>query len=75
MSNESISGEIVVTVNGKDHQLPSGSTAHDLVASLGLEGRPVAVELNEHVVPRVELTGRVLHQDDRLEIVTLVGGG
>ncbi|MCS5562808.1 MAG: sulfur carrier protein ThiS [Oleiphilaceae bacterium] len=75
MNSKSIGGKIIVTVNGTDHQLPSGSTAHDLVASLGLEGRPVAVELNEHVVPRVELPGRVLHQDDRLEIVTLVGGG
>lgn len=75
MSSESISGEIVVTVNGTDHQLPDGSTAGDLVASLGLEGRPVAVELNEQVVPRAELTGRILQQDDRLEIVTLVGGG
>jgi len=75
MSSELTSGKIVVTVNGADHQLPHGSTAHDLVASLGLEGRPVAVELNEQVVPRAELTGRVLNQDDRLEIVTLVGGG
>ena len=75
MTSEPSATAIVVPVNGVDHRLPDGSTAHDLVVELGLAGRPVAVELNEQVVPRAELSDRVLHQSDRLEIVTLVGGG
>jgi sulfur carrier protein len=75
MSSEPPATAIVVTVNGSDHQLASGASAHDLLAELGLAGRPVAVELNEQVVPRAELADRVLRHDDRLEIVTLVGGG
>jgi sulfur carrier protein len=52
-----------------------GGTAHDLLVAIGLDGRPVAVEVNEVVVPRASLPERVLRQDDQLEIVTLVGGG
>lgn len=67
--------EIVVTVNGEPHRLVEGGTARDLLVAIGLDGRPVAVEVNEVVVPRASLPERVLRQDDQLEIVTLVGGG
>jgi sulfur carrier protein len=55
--------------------MPIWATARDVVAALGWEGRPLAVELNEQVVPRAELAGRTVCHGDRLEIVTLVGGG
>jgi len=66
---------IVVTVNGEPHLVTAGATAHDVVAALGCEGRPLAVEVNESVVPRASLAGCMLADGDRLEIVTLVGGG
>lgn len=66
---------IVVTVNGEPHRVARGATAHDVVAALGLAGRPLAVEVNEAVVPRAGLPGCMLAAGDRLEIVTLVGGG
>ena len=66
---------IVVAVNGEPHRVAAGSSARDLVAALGLEGRPLAVEVNEAVVPRASLAGCMLADGDRLEIVTLVGGG
>jgi sulfur carrier protein len=75
MTSEPQINAIVVMVNGVEQPLPGGSSAQDLVVALGLDGRPVAVELNEQVVPRAELADRVLQHDDRLEIVTLVGGG
>lgn len=64
-----------VVVNGEVREVPAGATAGDLVALLGLEGRPLAVEVNEQVVPRRSLPGCKLSEGDRLEIVTLVGGG
>ena len=64
-----------VVVNGEVRDVPAGSTAGDLVALLGLEGRPFAVEVNERVVPRMSLPDCTLSEGDRLEIVTLVGGG
>jgi thiamine biosynthesis protein ThiS len=67
--------EVRVVVNGEHRRLPAGSTARDLVALLGLEGRPLAVEHNEQVVPRARLADCTLSDGDRLELVTLVGGG
>ena len=68
-------GQIIVFVNGQEKQVSTGHTAHDLLLLLGFEGRPVAVELNKEVVPRAFLSDRVLQENDRVEVVTLVGGG
>jgi thiamine biosynthesis protein ThiS len=64
-----------VVVNGEVREVPADATAGDLVRLLGLDGRPLAVEINERVVPRAGLAGCKLSEGDRLEIVTLVGGG
>lgn len=66
---------ISVVVNGEPRTVAAGATALGLLQDLGLDGRPVAVEVNELVVPRARLAGCVLQAGDRLEIVTLVGGG
>ncbi len=71
-----MSGSAVdIVVNGERRAVAAGASALDVVASLGLADRPVAVEVNERVVPRRELAGWLLHEGDTLEIVTLVGGG
>lgn len=67
--------EITIIVNGQSHEVPAGSTAADLVTALGFAGRPLAVEVNEAVVPRLRLADCRLKSGDRLELVTLVGGG
>ena len=67
--------EITVIVNGESRAVPMDSTAGDLVEALGLAGRPLAVEVNEEVVPRARLADCRLQPGDRLELVTLVGGG
>lgn len=66
---------LAITVNGDPYATAAGSSALDVVAALGLEGRPLAVEVNESVVPRQRLRDCMLNAGDRLEIVTLVGGG
>ena len=67
--------EITVIVNGQPREVPAGSSAADLVTALGFAGRPLAVEVNEAVVPRPRLADCRLNSGDRLELVTLVGGG
>ena len=67
--------DITVIVNGQSRDVPEGSTAADLVTALGFAGRPLAVEVNEAVVPRPRLADCRLKAGDRLELVTLVGGG
>lgn len=67
--------DLTLSVNGEPRRIAAGSTAADLVAELGFAARPVAVEVNEQVVPRARLGDCILREGDCLEIVTLVGGG
>ena len=64
-----------IFVNGTPREIADGHTVAALLQQLALEARNVAVELNRDVVPRARHADVVLQDGDRLEIVTLVGGG
>lgn len=66
---------IEFTVNGEPRQAPAGTTIAALLAELGVEPRQVAVEVNLELVPRGRHAEHALAAGDRLEVVTLVGGG
>ena len=66
---------MTVTLNGEEKRLPEGVTLQDLVRELALEKHAIAVELNRSVVPKDRYAATSLAEGDRLEIVTLVGGG
>ena len=65
---------ISIILNGEPKQVRSGTVA-DLVASLGLDVKKVAVERNRDLVPRSTLGDVALADGDILEIVHFVGGG
>ncbi len=62
-------------VNGEDREIPDGTTIADLLELLDVRMKGVAVERNLQVIPRAEHGSTVLEEGDRLEVVTLVGGG
>ena len=64
-----------VTVNDQPVELAEGATVAALVEKLGLAKATVAVERNRELVPRARHAGTELADGDRVEIVTLVGGG
>jgi sulfur carrier protein len=64
-----------IHVNGQPREVADGSTIAGLLGELGVAQPHVAVELNLEVVPRAEHAETRLHDGDRLEVVTLVGGG
>lgn len=66
---------IRVLINGEWRDLPAGMTLADLLKELKLANQPVAVERNLEVVPKSRHHETALADGDRLEIVTLVGGG
>lgn len=66
---------MTLTLNGDPKTFPDGLTLSQLVRELGLERNPIAVELNRRVVPRDRHGETRLAEGDRVEIVTLVGGG
>ena len=65
----------LVHVNGAAQPLGEGEGVQDLLARLGLEPSHVALELNGALLPRAEWDRARLAPGDRLEVVTLVGGG
>ena len=64
-----------VQVNGQWQELPEQTTVADLLESLSLPARRVAVEMNREILPRAQYAETRLGENDALEIVTLVGGG
>jgi sulfur carrier protein len=64
-----------ITVNGEKRFVPAGQTLAELVRQLDLEGRRVAVEVNQEIVPRSHYADHVLNGGDRVEVVSAIGGG
>lgn len=64
-----------IVVNGEPRELEPGTRLLDLLASLSLDPRAVAVEKNGEVLRRAQLGDVELQPGDRLEIVRFVQGG
>ncbi|MGE0594765.1 MAG: sulfur carrier protein ThiS [Hyphomonadaceae bacterium] len=64
-----------LTVNGEMRDAPDGATLAAFLASLGIDGRRVAVERNLEIAPRSQWDTIRLAEGDRLEVVQFVGGG
>lgn len=66
---------IQVTVNGEKQALQPNTTVLDLVESLQLTGKRIAVEMNGEIVPKSQHANTPLTEGAQLEIVVAVGGG
>ncbi|SFH60211.1 sulfur carrier protein ThiS [Modicisalibacter xianhensis] len=64
-----------IQLNGDPRALDGEPTISELIASLGLTGRRIAVEVNEEIVPRSQHAETRLAEGDRVEIVHAIGGG
>lgn len=66
-----------VLVNGDPVEIDDGDTVADLLARVAPEraGRGVAVAVNGTVVGREEWAEASLSDDDRVEVLTAIGGG
>ncbi len=61
--------------NDETSEVPEKTTIAQLLEQLQLVSQHVAVEVNYQLVPRSDHKQHMLQDGDRLEIVTLVGGG
>lgn len=66
---------IQICVNGSTKHYEQPLAVSELLASMALTGKKVAVERNGEIVPRGAHGATLLLDGDRLEIVVAVGGG
>ena len=66
-----------VMVNGAATEVAAGSTIADVLVALGRGSSPrgVAVAINGAVVRKAEWSETRLSDEDRVEVLTAVGGG
>jgi thiamine biosynthesis protein ThiS len=62
-------------LNGEPHHLDGPHTVTQLLASLEIDARRVAVELNLVVLKRGAFDSTIVQDGDEVEIVNFVGGG
>lgn len=66
---------IEIQVNGTAHTCINKTTLPELLTELGLNPRLIAVEYNGEILHRQYWADTRMQSGDRLEIVTIVGGG
>jgi sulfur carrier protein len=66
---------IGIELNGRRREVRDGESVAELVAELELRPGMVAVEVNGSLVPRDRREATVLRAGDRVEMVTIMGGG
>jgi sulfur carrier protein len=66
---------VTITLNGQPHEAAVNSTVAELLTAMQIAVKHVAVEVNLELVPRSRQAEYRLQNGDRVEIVTLVGGG
>ena len=66
---------MMITLNGSSREVPDNLSASDLILSLGLANKRLALEINREIVPRSTFENHIIHPEDTVEIVHAIGGG
>ena len=64
-----------IMLSGEERHVEPGMTLRALIEHVGLANAACAAEVNESLVPRARHVETTLEEGDRIELVTLVGGG
>ncbi len=67
--------EVTITVNGEERDVPADTTVSGLIELMKIEAGRIAVEVNREIVTKSLHATHRLEAGDRVEIVTMVGGG
>ncbi|MFB2771473.1 sulfur carrier protein ThiS [Pelatocladus sp. BLCC-F211] len=70
-----MSNQITIQINGEPRSCVPETVLPELLQQLGFNPRLVAVEYNGEILHRQCWQETKVQQGDRLEIVTIVGGG
>jgi len=62
-------------VNGKEYALKENRSLVELLRELKVDPNRIVVEINYEIVNREDIEGRLLNEDDSIEIISFMGGG
>jgi sulfur carrier protein len=66
---------VKLLLNGKEKELPDAMTLKGLIEQFQLRSEITVVELNEEIIKQGEYEKTVLKSQDKVELVTMMGGG
>ena len=67
--------KIEIKVNGKFKNVTENYKISDLVKDLNIPLKKVAIELNQEIMDKKNISKIVLKKNDKIEIVHFIGGG
>ena len=62
-------------INGEAREFSAPPTVAEMIESLGVAGKKIAVEINGGIIPRGRIAEQQVRDGDIVEIVVAVGGG
>ena len=67
--------KIKIKVNGKIKRIFENTRLSDLIKSLKIPIKKVAIELNQEIIDKKKLKNIKIQNEDKIEIVHFMGGG
>jgi len=67
--------KIKIRVNGKVKSISDNYNMLDLVKNLKIPMKKVAIELNQEIINKINISVIILKENKKIEIVHFIGGG
>ena len=64
-----------IQLNGTLFQIKKGSNLNELLNQLKIQKNKVAIEVNGVIIEKNKYLKKILHKNDKVEIVHFIGGG
>lgn len=75
MKIDSSASKVLIKINGEDKLVPQNTSILELLEVYKINKDRVVIELNKNILKRDEFHSFTLKENDKVEIVTFVGGG
>ena len=62
-------------INGQESYLDAGISVSEMLETLDIEAEKVIIEINLEIIEKDKYSETKLHEDDKVEIITFMGGG
>ena len=67
--------KIQIYINGKKKNIDIKYSLIDVLKDYSLKDKLIAVEINREIIPKSKYKNKKINQNDRIEILELIGGG